>query len=238
MQRNDLTLYDRLSSTWWEPRGTLNQLTDFNPLRMSYFEGVVSDFRDKSILDIGCGGGLLTEEFAKRGARVTGVDSSYRSLYHAKAHARENALDIAYRLGNASALSFPDHSFDIVVASEVLEHIGNLNPALWHMARVLKPGGLFLFDTPNRTWLSWLYFIAFGELLSRRIPRGTHDARMFIRPQELTPRLLALGIRVQGIRGYSYYGRGTDGRHQFRFSRSPAVAYFGWGSKEPERFRD
>jgi 2-polyprenyl-6-hydroxyphenyl methylase/3-demethylubiquinone-9 3-methyltransferase len=199
---------------------------------MGYFEEVVDGFGDKSILDIGCGGGILTEEFAKRGGHVTGIDSSYQSLVQAKAHARENELEIDYRVGNASALSFPDHAFDIVVASEVLEHIGNLDTALWEMARVLKPGGLFLFDTPNRTWLSWLYFIAFGEILSRRIPRGTHDARMFIRPEELTRKLLILSIRVKDIRGYRYYGRGADGRHQFRFSRSPAVAYFGWGTKE------
>jgi len=232
MQRNDLTLYDRLSNTWWEPRGTLNQLTDFNPLRVGYFEEVVNSFRDKSILDIGCGGGLLTEEFAKRGASVTGIDSSYKSLYEAKAHACENGLEIDYRLGNAAALSFPDKSFDIVVASEVLEHIENLNTALWEMSRVLKPGGLFLFDTPNRTWLSWLYFIAFGEILSRRIPWGAHNPRMFIRPKELIRKLYTLGVKVKDIRGYSYYGRGADGRHRFRFSRSPAVAYFGWGTKE------
>ena len=231
VRRNDLTLYDRLSSTWWEPRGTFNQLIDFNPLRISFFEGVVGDFRDKSILDIGCGGGILTEEFAKRGGRVTGIDSSYRSLYHAKVHARESAFEIDYRLGNASALPFPDNAFDILVASEVLEHIGNLNLTLWEMVRVLKPDGFLLFDTPNRSWFSWLYFIAFGEMLSRRIPRGTHDFRMFIRPKELILKLQALGVQVKDIRGYSYYGRGADGRHQFRFSRSPAVAYFGSGTK-------
>ena len=99
------------------------------------------------------------------------------------------------------------------------------------MSRVLKPGGLLLFDTPNRTWRSWLYFIAFGEILSRRIPWGTHNPRMFIRPKELIRKLYALGVQVKDIRGYSYYGRGADGRHQFRFSRSPAVAYFGWGTK-------
>ena len=115
MQRNDLTLYDRLSATWWEPRGTLNQLTDFNPLRLAYFEEVVGAFRDKTILDIGCGGGLLTEEFAKRGACITGLDTSLKSLFQAKTHAVENGLEIDYRLGNAAGLSFPDKSFDIVV---------------------------------------------------------------------------------------------------------------------------
>src|SRR5438309_5609242 len=154
MIRNDLTLYDWLSDTWWTPGAALNQLQDFNPLRLAYFREVAGPLRGKSILDVGCGGGILAEDLAREGAQVTGIDLSSASVDQAQRHARAGGLAIDYRVVDAAATPFPASSFDLVVASEVLEHVPDLDRTLREVSRILKTDGLFLFDTPNRTWLA------------------------------------------------------------------------------------
>ncbi len=229
MTGNDLTLYDRLSTTWWMPGGVLNQLADFNPLRMSYVKEVGDPLPGKTVLDIGCGGGIFSETLARAGARVSGIDQSTRSIEQARRHALDEDLRVDYHVADAAGLPFTDHSFDLVVASEVLEHVEDLQAVLGEIARVLRPGGLFVFDTPNRTWIARMVLIVLGERLCGRIPAGTHDGSKFIRPQELRQALRRCGIEIKDIRGFLYRGLGPDGRHRFRFSRTTALAYFGYG---------
>lgn len=221
--------FDDVAETWWMPGGILNQLEDFNPLRMSYFRRVAGPLKGRSVLDIGCGGGLLSEALHEDGASVCGVDVSGASIREAQRHARCRELAIDYRIADAAALPFPNASFDIIVASEVLEHVADVDTMLDEVARVLKPGGIFLFDTPNRTWISRFLLICIGEYLLKRIPKGTHDGRRFIRHEELKQKLRDRDIATQNIQGFFYRGRDKTGHHQFRFSRTLSFAYFGYG---------
>lgn len=211
------------------PGGILNQLEDFNPLRMSYFRRVTGPLRGLSVLDIGCGGGLLSEALHEDGASVSGVDVSAASIREAQRHARGRQLAIDYRIADATALPFPNASFDLIVASEVLEHVANVDAVLDEVARALKPGGIFAFDTPNRTWTARFLLICLGEYVLRRIPKGTHDGRRFIRPAELNQKLREREIAPQNIQGFFYRGRDKTGHYQFRFSRTTSFAYFGYG---------
>ncbi len=229
MIKNDLTLYDRLSETWWTPGAVFNQLQDFNPLRLSYFQEMAGPFRGKSILDVGCGGGILAEEFARDGAQVTGIDLSRASIDQAQRHARIGGLTIDYQVADAADMPLPAASFELVVASEVLEHVPDLEGTLREVSRVLKPEGLFLFDTPNRTWVARLALIGVGERLFSKIPKGTHDGKKFIRPAELGEKLRRVAIDLRDIRGFLFSGTNSDGHHRFRFSRTTALAYFGYG---------
>jgi len=229
MTANDLTLYDRLSDTWWAPNGILHQLADFNPLRLAYVRELVGPLPGKRVLDLGCGGGLFSEALAAQGARVTGIDRSGASIAAARRHALEQDVAVDYQVADAATLPFADSSFDVVVASEVLEHLADVDGALKEAARVLVPGGLFIFDTPNRTWISRVALIGLGEWLLRQIPFGTHDGRLFLRPEEVGARLKRFGILQKEIRGFLWSGWDEKGRHRFRFSRTTALAYFGYG---------
>ena len=155
------------------------------------------------VLDVGSGGGLLAEEFAKRGFAVTGIDPSAASLDAARAHAAQAGLDIDYRQAAGEALPFDDASFDVVYCCDVLEHVTDLNRVISESARVLRPGGVYLYDTINRTFRSRL--IAIWLLQEWRwssfMPPRLHDWRMFIRPGELAALLARHGLRSAGTRG-------------------------------------
>ena len=202
-------MYDELAGSWWDQDGPLHLLKAMvNPWRVPYFADALeerfgSDLSGVRLLDVGCGGGLLTEEFARLGPRVMGIDLSARSLEAARAHARNEGLSIAYRQGSATALPFNRCSFGIVSCCDTLEHIPDWKRAIAEAGRVLVPGGLFLFDTINRTLKSRLAFI-FGLQewsFTRLFPRHTHVWEMFIRPAELTQELEKQGMAVKGLSG-------------------------------------
>lgn len=191
-QTADNTLYDTLSDTWWDENSTLNLLkTTINPWRVPYFSKLLKHHTDNQskpiLLDVGCGGGLLAEEFSSLGCQVTGIDPSEQSLVTARAHAQQLGLQIDYRCGFGDNLPFEDNHFDVVSCCDVLEHIEDWEATVAEIARVLKPGGLFLFDTINRTAYSWLVniFIAQEFAPTRFMPKNLHVWRMFISPDEL-----------------------------------------------------
>ncbi len=204
----DNELYDRLAETWWDERGLLHVLKALNPARFGYMHRVLLEElrlspRGLRVLDVGCGGGLLAEEFAGLGCAVTGVDPSERSLAAARAHAAQVGLPIEYRQASGEALPFVEASFDIVYCCDVLEHVDDLGQVIRESARVLKPGGVYLYDTINRTPQSWLIVI---QLLQEwrwtsLMPPNLHDWRMFIRPVELARLLEQSGLRPAGLRG-------------------------------------
>jgi len=229
--KNDLAMYDRLADTWWDPGGKLHELTDFNPLRMSFYREYTGNFRGLSVLDVGCGGGLLSEALAQAGGNVTGIDQSNGSLAAAREHAAVSGLTIEYIHGDATRLPFGNASYDIAIASQVLEHIPHWQQAAREIARVLKPGGTVLFDHPNRTLSARLALITLAEKVLRLIPPGTHDSRMFIRPAEIQATMKDAGLTIECLRGFMYAGK-SEGRHRFRFCRSLAFGYFG-AAKRP-----
>lgn len=201
----DNTLYDRPGDLWWDEREMFSFLhTALNPGRFGYFRRVLLgalglDPRGLRALDIGCGGGLLAEEFARLGCRVTGVDPSEASLETARRHAARSGLDIAYRVGAGEALPCADAAFDIAYCCDVLEHVADLDRVIAETARILKPGGVYLFDTINRTPLSKLVVIKIFQdwPATSMVPPRLHDWDMFITPAELREALRRHGLRPQ-----------------------------------------
>jgi len=188
----DNELYDRLAGSWWDERGFLHALVALNPARFGYMRRVLTEEfglqpEGLRVLDVGCGGGLLAEEFARLGCTVTGVDPSEASLAAAREHAAGQGLAIEYRRACGEALPFPDASFDLAYCCDVLEHVDDVRQVIAETARVLQPGGIYFYDTINRTFQSRLVVI---KLLQEwrptaLMPPRLHDWDMFIRPDEL-----------------------------------------------------
>lgn len=204
----DNHLYDTLADSWWDESGLLHVLRGLNPARLGYMRRVLTgdlgfDLHGKRTLDVGCGGGLLAEEFARLGCAVTGVDPSEKSLEAARAHALEAGLAIGYRQGVGERLPFPDGAFEIVYCCDTLEHVDDLDKVISEISRVLKPGGVFLYDTLNRTFRSWLFMIKiFQDWDSTRLlPPDLHDWRRFIKPGELLAKLAGNGFENGDLTG-------------------------------------
>ena len=204
----DNLLYDRLAASWWEDRGFLHELTALNPARFGYMRRVLREelrltLTALHVLDVGCGGGLLAEEFARLGCAVTGVDPSQESLTAAREHAATEGLAIAYRRGSGEALPFVADSFDVVYCCDVLEHVNDLRQVIAETARVLKPGGVYLYDTINRTPRSRLIVIKLLQewRWTALMPPRLHDWNMFIRPTELGHLLEQHGLQPGGLTG-------------------------------------
>jgi ubiquinone biosynthesis O-methyltransferase len=203
VERNDLTIYDTYAKDWWSGRVRwLRALQAMVPARLAAFDRVVDNWRGKRVLDLGCGGGFMAEALAERGALVTGIDPSPGAIDIARKHAETSGLAIGYAVGVGESLDFADDSFDIVVCVDVLEHVADLDRVIAEIARVLKPGGLFLFDTINRNGLASIVMITFGENILRLLPRGTHDPARFIRPDELNRKLTESGFIVSPFTGF------------------------------------
>jgi 2-polyprenyl-6-hydroxyphenyl methylase / 3-demethylubiquinone-9 3-methyltransferase len=204
----DNALYDRLADSWWDESGLLNSLTALNPARFGYIRRVlVEELRVNPaglrVLDIGCGGGLLAEEFARLGCEVTGVDPSEESLTAARRHATSQGLTIQYHCAAGEALPFADASFDAAYCCDVLEHVADLSRVIAETVRVLRPRGTYFFDTINRTFLSRLIMIKLLQewRWSALMPPRLHEWQMFIRPDELRRELTRHGLVVRGMTG-------------------------------------
>lgn len=194
MQDIDNAIYDRIPDTWWEQDGFMSLLrTSVNPPRFEFFRKILverlnRDPRKLRVLDVGCGGGLLSEQFAALGCDVTGIDASVPTLAAARRHAEASGLSICYLEGSAEQLAFDPATFDVVCCCDVLEHVNSADAVVGEISRVLKPGGVFFFDTINRTLTSKLVAIKLAQdwRLTRLIPPDVHVWEKFIRPHELT----------------------------------------------------
>lgn len=181
----EITKFDRVAQLWWDPEGKMGNLHAINPLRLKYIMDRVG-IPQPRMLDVGCGGGILTEALAKAGARVTGIDLSRMSLDVARQHADQHGLDIDYRYESAEQLAEEQAgSFDVVTCMEMLEHVPDPGRVIKACAQLLKPGGQAFFSTINRTPKAFLFAIVAGEYILRLLPRGTHSYRKLIRPHEL-----------------------------------------------------
>ncbi len=189
--RIDNGLYSSHSDEWWQPESPFYQMkVSFNPGRVGYarrilLEELKIDPRATAALDVGCGGGFITEEAARMGFVTTGVDPSAGSLRAAAGHAELSGLDIRYRKGEGESLPFADRSFGVVFCCDVLEHVRDLPKVISEIARVLEPGGVFIYDTLNRTWLSRLAAIKVSQEWARWafMPARLHVWDMFIKPE-------------------------------------------------------
>lgn len=249
-----------MAATWWDEEGILHRMrTVFNPPRFGYFCRVLTevlrlDPAGKEALDVGCGGGLLAEDFARMGYRVMGIDPSEPSIEAAAAHARASHLGIAYRVGSGENLPFKDSSFDLVYCCDVLEHVPEPGLLVAEAARVLRPGGVYAFDTINRTRRSRLLAIKLAQEWSwtNFLPAGLHAPERFIKPREMERMLAACGLELRDMTGISAHGnpfrllrllrRYKKGRvsldevgaaARFGPGRDMSIMYIGYAIKKP-----
>jgi 2-polyprenyl-6-hydroxyphenyl methylase/3-demethylubiquinone-9 3-methyltransferase len=211
----EIERFSRIAGEWWDPTGKFAPLHRLNPVRIGYIRDRAAAHwkRDAlsgvplhglSLLDIGCGGGLLSEPMARLGARVTGVDAAPRNVAVAALHAEKQGLEIDYRQGAAEALAESGNQFDVVLALEIVEHVADAPLFLKSCGRLVRPGGLLFLSTLNRTAKAWALAIAGGEYILRWLPRGTHDWQKFLKPSEVVNGLSAGGIEAQEIVGVVY----------------------------------
>ncbi|WP_299966279.1 bifunctional 2-polyprenyl-6-hydroxyphenol methylase/3-demethylubiquinol 3-O-methyltransferase UbiG [uncultured Roseobacter sp.] len=232
--RNDLTIYDTAAADWWsDDIRWVRTLKNMVPGRLTWFDRHI-DWTGKTVLDLGCAGGFMAEALAKKGAEVTGIDPAEQAIDAARVHARDQGLDIRYDVGVGEALPYDPTQFDAVVCVDVLEHVTDLHKVLEEVARVLKPGGTFLYDTINRNLLARLATITMAEDVLRLLPKGTHDPDMFIRPAELEDGLQRAGLRAGPSTGLG--PRGINRRRDFTFGPIPlrTVIYMGIAHKDKE----
>jgi 2-polyprenyl-6-hydroxyphenyl methylase / 3-demethylubiquinone-9 3-methyltransferase len=212
---DEVEQFARLGAQWWNPRGPMAALHKFNPVRLGYIrdQAVAHFSRDPKkldclsglrILDIGCGGGILSEPLARLGAQVVGADPSQENIAVASAHAKDSGVSVDYRATTAEDLAAQREQFDIVLAMEVVEHVTNVDDFVATCASMVKPGGLMIAATLNRTMKSFALAIVGAEYILRWLPRGTHQWDKFVTPEELERALVAGGLRVTAERGVIY----------------------------------
>jgi len=209
----EIERFNRLSATWWDSLGPMRPLHVVNALRLNYVvEQIASHLgRDSAsalsglrILDVGCGGGLMSEALARLGAQVVGVDASPGNVAAARLHARSQNITVDYRLGEPAEVLAPEERFDVVLALEVVEHVSDVPAFLATAAALLAPGGMLFVSTIDRTFKSFVVAIIGAEYLLRVLPRGTHQWSMFVRPKELSSALDPSHLKIRDLRGMRY----------------------------------
>lgn len=189
---------------WWDRRGEFRALHEINPVRLAYVHNRVG-LQDKRVLDVGCGGGLLAEAMAAKGARVTGIDMVGPVLAVARDHALESGLSIEYRQGTAEAWAETHrNTYDVVTCMELVEHIPDPSGLIQVLAEMVRPGGDIFFATVNRTWLARLLVIWLSENILGLVRKGTHTYHKFVKPRELAHWGTRAGLEVRDISGLRY----------------------------------
>ena len=225
LDAEDVAKYDRLGDDWWNTRGAMAQLHKLNPARIGYLRDLIlrhfpdgteaAPLQGLTVLDIGCGGGLLSEPLARLGATITGIDPAPNSIAAASRHAQAMDLEIDYRTATAEDLAAPGARVDLVVGMEVVEHVPRPDAFVGIAASLVRPGGLLVLSTLNRTAKSFALAIVGAEYVLRWLPRGTHRWAQFITPDELAGLVRRAGLKVLDRTGLVYdvlRDRWTTGR--------------------------
>ncbi|MBX3455726.1 bifunctional 2-polyprenyl-6-hydroxyphenol methylase/3-demethylubiquinol 3-O-methyltransferase UbiG [Ferrovibrio sp.] len=232
----EIARFSAMAADWWNPRGKFAPLHRFNPVRLGYIrEALQSHFglaaeaglNGLRLLDIGCGGGLVSEPLARMGARVTGADAGARNIAVASLHAGQSGLDIDYRCTSAEALAESGETFDAVLALEIVEHVADPAGFFAACSRLLRPGGLLIASTLNRSPKAYALAIVGAEYILRWLPPGTHDWKKFLKPHELAKLLRDAGLIVNDVRGANY----NPISERWSLGRDTGVNYFMTASK-------
>ncbi len=205
VDHQEIAKFEAVASRWWDLEGEFKPLHQMNPLRLEWIQRHSAGLFGKQILDVGCGGGILSESMARQGAHVLGLDMGKEPLQVARLHALESGVEVNYRQGTVEALAeeLPGR-FDVVTCMEMLEHVPDPASVVRACAKLAKPGGQIFFSTINRNAKSWLLMILGAEQLLRLVPKGTHDHAKFIQPAELSRYAEQGGLLLQHMSGVRY----------------------------------
>ena len=205
VDQQEIEKFDAMAARWWDLDGDFKPLHRLNPLRLNWIADKADGLFGKHIIDIGCGGGILSESMAQQGAQVTGIDMGQEPLAVARLHALEMGVSVNYRQSTAEQMAL-EHAgeFDVVTCMEMLEHVPAPDSVVQACAELAKPGASLVFSTINRNPKSWLMMIAAAEHVFKMVPKGTHEHRKFITPAELCHYIEAAGLVVKDIKGVVY----------------------------------
>ncbi len=229
----ELAKFSELAHRWWDAESEFKPLHRINPLRLDWIEGIAGGLKGKTALDVGCGGGILAEAMARRGAsQVLGIDLALKPLRVAQLHALEAGVEnVDYREVAAEALAAEQPArFDLVTCMEMLEHVPDPASVVRACGRLVKPGGLVFFSTINRNPKSFLFAIVGAEHVLKLLPKGTHEYAKFVRPSELAKACRDAGLTVQHTRGMEY----NPLTQRYRLSSDTSVNYL-FGCRLPAR---
>ena len=201
---DEIEKFERLAGRWWDPNSEFKPLHDINPLRLGYIDDI-APLAGTQVIDVGCGGGLLTEGMALRGAQVTGIDMGKTPLSVARLHQHESGLDIDYRQATAEQVAGEQPAgFDIVTCLEMLEHVPDPAAVINACAQLIREDGYVFMSTINRNPKAWLFAVVGAEYLLHLLPKGTHNYNRFIRPSEMEEWARAAGLQLADLTGMSY----------------------------------
>jgi len=212
----ELNKFAELAHKWWDKTSEFKPLHDINPLRLNYIDSAIG-LKGKTVLDVGCGGGILSESMAEKGAKVTGIDLGEKALKVAQLHSLESGIEVDYKFVSVETLAAQQpESFDVITCLEMLEHVPNPASVIAACAKLVKPQGHVFFSTINRNPKAYLFAVLGAEYILNLLPRGTHDYEKFIKPSELASWARAEQLSLQGQIGMSYnpitqqYSLGAD----------------------------
>ena len=213
VNKKEIEKFSKIAAEWWDPSGKFKPLHKFNPIRIKYIkENIINSFKLKTkkkpldkinILDIGCGGGLLSEPMTRLGANVTGIDASNKNISIAKLHAKKNNLKINYLCSSPEKLKI-QKKFDVILNMEIIEHVEDINFFMNSCSKLLKKNGLMFVATLNKTLKSYMFAIIGAEYVLRWLPIGTHDWEKFVKPEDLKKILSKNNLKLEKLDGMNF----------------------------------
>ena len=213
VNKKEIEKFSKMAAEWWDPSGKFKPLHKFNPIRIRYIkENIINSFKLKSkkkpldkinILDIGCGGGLLSEPMTRLGANVTGIDASSKNIRIAKLHAKKNKLKINYLCASPEKLKI-EKKFDVILNMEIVEHVEDINFFINSCSKLLKKNGIMFVATLNKTLKSYIFAIVGAEYVLRWLPIGTHDWEKFVKPEDLKKILTKNDLKLEKLEGMNF----------------------------------
>ncbi|CCQ11906.1 3-demethylubiquinol 3-O-methyltransferase [Pseudoalteromonas luteoviolacea B = ATCC 29581] len=218
----EIAKFEAIAERWWDRDGEFKPLHDINPLRLDFIQDKCAGIFGKKVVDVGCGGGILTESMAKLGAHATGIDMGQEPLNVAKLHALEAGVDVSYQKIPVEEFAQANpEQFDVITCMEMLEHVPDPQSIINAVATLVKPGGHVFFSTLNKTFKSYLFAIVGAEKVLKMVPEGTHDHDKFIRPATLIDWAEQAGLKVRASAGIEY----APFSKQFKLSKDVSVNY-------------